>query len=528
VTARRIAEFPALFMLPALFLAVEFTLRAHALPYWLWDNLDPSYIYLLNGMHILEGVAPGHVDHPGTPLQVLVALVLWLSGAGSPGAIGDAAFLNAEALLTRTSTVILIADAGAMLVLGWTVWRRMGALAPALFAETAPFVSMLALKHGIGVKPEPLLLFAVLLLAAAMVQQALRPGRWPLVAMAVAVGFGTACKVTFAPLGLAPLVLLGGWRQRWLYIGVAALAFLICIAPALGALGHMLHWFSRLAIGSGVYGTGPPTVIDPRRYPEAVARLFFARPFFLTVFALGTVVLVLCWRERHAWALAASPGERALAGILLAQLAQMLLVAKQPSAHYVLPALELTGPAAALVWLAAGELEAVANRAVPFRRAYAGILAVVLALQAVAVVRQDSELVRERDGSMAVVMARDFPSCAHVYRDLASSPALAWFDNVMYGSRRYVGRVAPMLPKNDYFSLSWGSGATVETWRGPVAPAELILDYPCIALRGTNLDVLRGLATSFGAYFDGAAVCRAGSEFVLAAHAPCPAGTSAG
>jgi hypothetical protein len=386
---------------------------------------------------------------------------------------------------------------------------------------------MLALKHGIGVKPEPLLLFAVLLLATAMTNEALRPTRWTLLSMAVVVGFGTACKITFAPLGLAPLVLLSTTRRQWAFIGLAGLSLLVFIAPALGAIDHMLHWFGGLAIGSGVYGQGPPTVIDPRRYPEAFVRLFFARPFFLAVFAVGTAFLVMGWRSRRGWGLKASPGERALAGVLVAQLAQMLLVAKHPSAHYVLPALELTGPAAAFLWLAASEFEVVPGRALLFRRTYTGLLAVALVLQAIAVERQDLELIRERDGSMSVVMSRDFPACAHVYRDLSSSPALAWFDNVMYGSRRYSDRVAPLMPKNDFFSLSWGSGALIETWTGPVEPAALMRDYPCIALRGTNLDVLRDIAKSFGAYFDGAAVCRAGSEFVLAARAPCPAGTGA-
>ena len=527
MSGRRLAEFPAIFMLPALFLAAEFTMRAHGLPYWFWDNLDPSYIYLLNGMHILQGVAPGHVDHPGTPVQVLVALVLWLSGAGSPGVIGNAAFLDAETLLARTSTVIFVLDAGAMVVLGWTVWRRMGALAPALFAQTAPFITPLALKQGIGVKPEPLLLFAVLLLAAAMTQQALRPGRWPLFAMALVVGFGTACKVTFAPLGLAPLVLLPDWRRRWLYVGLAALSLLFFIAPALGAIGHMLRWFEGLTIGSGIYGAGPPTVIDPHRFPRAFVQLFFGRPLFLTVYVLGAAIVVLGWYQRRGWGLAASPGERALAGGLLAQLAQLLLVAKHPSAHYALPAFELTGPVAAFLWLAAGEFEAPPRRARLFRLAYGGGLALVVAAQAVATVRQDRELARDRDGSMSIVMARDFPRCANIFRDLSSSPAMAWFDNANYGSQRYIPRIAPLMPKNDYFSLFWGNHAPIEDWAGPVEPEALMRDYPCVTLRGRDLGALRTIAKSFGDYFDGAALCRAGSESVLAAHAPCPAGTEA-
>ncbi|HLN23331.1 MAG TPA: hypothetical protein VK558_05030 [Patescibacteria group bacterium] len=509
-------------LVPLLFLAAELILRGHALPYWLWFNHDPSYQYLLNGMHVLEGVAPGHVDHPGTPIQSLVALVLWLSGGGSRAGIADAAFIQPELLLERASDVILGLDTLAVAFLGLLVWKRSGRMVPALLAQLTPFFSVLALKHGYGVKPEPMLLLAVLLLSAAMVEQALHPSRRSLIALGLVVGFGTACKITFAPIGLAPLLLLATWRQRGTYVAVAAAALAVFLIPAYGALAHMGDWIGQLATHSGAYGGGDKAIIDPHRYPAAFIKLFFARPAYLLLYFSGVGVLALRWRERRREGLAASGVERALWGVLAAQLVQMLLVAKQPSAHYVLPALELSGVTAALLWLLM--LREVKTWMAQRRRIENGfvvLLAFLAAAQTFAVVRQDRELASWRAGSLSIDMARDFPACAHVYVELASGPSYAWFYNHIYGSNRYAARLKPVSPASDYYFLAWRGH--LENWDGPVSPAALMAAYPCITIRGIDLPRMRSIAPIFGAAFDKAVVCPAGMESVLVAGATCPA-----
>ena len=50
---------------------------------------------------------------------------------------------------------MLVLDAAALWLLGWVVWRRTGALLPALLVQTTPFLTMLALKFGIEVEPDP-------------------------------------------------------------------------------------------------------------------------------------------------------------------------------------------------------------------------------------------------------------------------------------------------------------------------------------------------------------------------------------
>ena len=93
---------PAILVLPLLFAAVQFAMRAHAMPYWLEINFDPAYAYLPSGLMVLEGVTPSFFQHPGTPLECLVAAVAWALGYGTPGEIADTAFTHAEDILRAT------------------------------------------------------------------------------------------------------------------------------------------------------------------------------------------------------------------------------------------------------------------------------------------------------------------------------------------------------------------------------------------------------------------------------------------
>ena len=154
---------PILLLLPAAFFAAEWWLRAAALPYWLWFNLDPSYAYLIGGLNLLHGLPPAQFQHPGSPVQVLTALAAWAT-PGDPVAL-------AETILTRSSTAMFALNAAALAWLGLAVRRRFGALLPAVLAQLAPFVTMLALKHGLEVEPEPLLLFSAVLLSIGLVEE---------------------------------------------------------------------------------------------------------------------------------------------------------------------------------------------------------------------------------------------------------------------------------------------------------------------------------------------------------------------
>ena len=76
-------------------------------PYYLL-NWDPEYAYLYNGVAIYSGNAPSHTDHPGTTLQVLIFLFLFLAEFGNSSLIVYEKVLNNPELYLHAVNNILI------------------------------------------------------------------------------------------------------------------------------------------------------------------------------------------------------------------------------------------------------------------------------------------------------------------------------------------------------------------------------------------------------------------------------------
>src|SRR5262245_51688104 len=61
---------------PVLFALTVLALKEARGPFWYGKNSDPDYAYLFNSLVVAQVRSPGHIDHPGTTLQVFGALVL--------------------------------------------------------------------------------------------------------------------------------------------------------------------------------------------------------------------------------------------------------------------------------------------------------------------------------------------------------------------------------------------------------------------------------------------------------------------
>ena len=117
---------PAMAALPVVYVAVTLVLRADAMPFWLWHNLDPDYFYLLDSLNIVNLTTPGHVYHPGTTVQWLGALVLKAAYPFTgPGEITGAVLADPERHLRLIGTVIVALNGGALYCLGVVRFRML-------------------------------------------------------------------------------------------------------------------------------------------------------------------------------------------------------------------------------------------------------------------------------------------------------------------------------------------------------------------------------------------------------------------
>jgi hypothetical protein len=360
---RKLAGGWFLLLLPMLVLLAAFELREARGPHWLSENLDPTYMYLLNSLNVANLHRPFLYQHPGAPVSIAGGLVIRLSHPlTGERELARRVLSDPERYLIRISNVFVACYALALLLAGFCALAATGRAWVALLYQAAPFVSATTVEGLTGVRPEPLLSALALLLGAtallALRYDVRAHARRYALAFGVLVGLGVACKLNFAPLALLPLVLLPGVRARVEYVAAAFVSFVFFTAPIIAPyhLRGALDYFGGILTHTGRYGSGPAGFIDPRRYVEGALSLVAADwPFFALV-AAGLVLLLRARvRGRRGGAggarVAADPAlpdarvvaRRVLLAAVAAELAQFLLVAKHPGARYLVPSLGLAG-----------------------------------------------------------------------------------------------------------------------------------------------------------------------------------------
>ena len=476
-----------LLVVPAVFVVAALALRQAGGAFWEWHIADPSYFYLFDSLHIARLTSPGQSFHPGTPVQIIGALALRLAYPLSSGAdIAVRVFDDPEAHLRLLSNVLIVLNAAALWLAGAAVRAHGGSWPLALFMQAGPFLSMVILKNAYHVKPESLLIAAalalsVLVLAAGQKWSRDGDGRKLALAFGAVAGFGVATKLTAAPVFLLPLFLLGGTRGIAIYALAAAAAFLLFTAPALPNFVHVFDFTVAVLSRSGAYGGGAGFVIDPAAYPRDVLSVA-SRPIVHLQLVFGIIALAIAaWRRRHGQGVPVFE-LRALAGITLAIFIQVLAVAKQPTANYMVPAYMLAPLSVILFYRFVAGLRL--GNATWRRRAgtaVAVLLAAVVATQGLAVRRQYLELAFKRTEASRIDNDR-FAACARIYFFPASSTSFALFLGDWWTGSRESAAVASRVPANDL----WFEQNIVDLRdaHGSRDLGKVLADNDCVFLRG--------------------------------------------
>jgi hypothetical protein len=528
---RDLAAWASLLVLPVCTVLAATAARIAGGPSWLWFNLDPDYFYLLDAVNVLNLTTPGHVYHPGTTVQWLGALILKAAHPLSSGeVVADAVLADPERHLRLISDAFVVFAGFGALALGAAGWRAFGGLLPAWMLQTAPLLSTVIVKHGHHVKPEALLVTATLLLIAVAVMT-LEPGRLErhrqrfAVAFGMIAGFAVATKITALPVFVLPLFVLAGapgaLRAMALYGATAFVALVVFTLPMAGAYDAFFAWMAKVGQGTGAYGGGALGVVAWETYPNNIAKLL-ARPVFHVPLAFALLTLAWAAVRRRRGQLLPVPELRLLAGVVAAELAQVLVVAKQPNAIYMIPALMLSAPAFVVSWRLWAVVAAERGGEAAINRGIAVLLVALLAAQGFAVVKLSRGLTEERTRALTDDDAR-FARCARVYAYAASSPAFALLLADYITGSRFADRLAKTGPANVYWLEHWWdqSRVVVRDWRGPADIAAVLASAPCTMFRGSHWWVTEPLLKRLapGSTFD--ATCSTRDETIVTRGVDC-------
>lgn len=522
------AQYGTALVLPVCFALLAWFLRGQAGPFWQWNLLDPAYFYLLDSLNLLNGDPPGHVYHPGVTVQIFGALMIKLCGLFQGGDVVAHALAEPERYLTWISNSYIVLNGAALFGLGVVARRVLGAWLPTLVCQLAPFMSTIVVKHAFLPKPETMLVFAVCLLIA-LALATFRDDPPAASRDRLAVGFGIvagfiiATKITAAPVLVMPLFLLRSWRGAAIYAGVAVVAFALFFAPAFGAWEVFADWIGRVAMGVGPHGDGAQQVILIDRYPSDFLKIL-KRPSLKVPLILSVLALGASWFARRRGRPVAAGEVWMVIGVGAAQLAQTALVAKQPTAFYMIPSYMLGALSALfairLLWAARP-----VRLSLPVEPGAIGAVAfaVFVAAQTAGMERLSAELSVLRADARRVDNDA-FAGCARIYIYAASAPVYAFYlANYVTGSR-FGEALRPRFSAGDFWIDDWWAWQPVrlKDWRGPRNFAEVRASYPCVYFRGNRPGgIRRFLAAQSGGAEGFDFSCRAGHEQIAVSGVDC-------
>jgi hypothetical protein len=331
-------------------------------------DYDPSYIYLFNGMGLMRGFPPGHVDHPGTPLQILTGMLSFTDWgvrrlAGLTNLGFEAAVLkDPESYLLTVSASLLLLNLLAVYYLGLRIWRATASVAIAVLAQAGYLLFASQLPRFAYVSPEALAIFSAAMTMALLSPYLFSsdPEKRPVGAAGpVLIGgflaIGLVSKITFFPL-LLLLLVIPGRGGKFLGLASVTLFSILLFAPAYSHFSQWLTFMFQIATHSEYYGAGPANVVDLAAVPQRMLAFWRGLPvLYIAILAAGLVGVVQLLRFRRPNMLFWQSG--IFCAIIVASL---LSAIKHFFLRYAIPSLAITP--VVLAWCISQFLQTLANR----------------------------------------------------------------------------------------------------------------------------------------------------------------------
>lgn len=459
-------SFLLLFILPLVLVITAVSLNNARGPYWLGGNLDPEYVYLLNSANLagLRGV--GHIDHPGTPVQLIGAVtirVVHFFNFSSRVDLHTDVLARPEYYLNAVNTVFIAMNAAMLCGLGIVAFLLTQSIAAGLWLQLAPFLSITILQSGlIRVSPEPLLFFSTLAVVTFVVFAAhrdVRPMRFAL-AFGFVIGFGIAAKITFFPIAVLLLIALPRIKHKLVGVAASVLGFVIFTLPIIRMYRVFFDWIYKLLTHSGHYGTGPSRFVSFNKYIKNLNALLTDNLFFSIVLVLSLVILAAALLFPGLRKISLSNRHfRLTAGVAAAQVIGLLMVSKHSANHYLLPELCLTGLALFLIyyyWKHVFSHYKINMNYLKIPAAVLLVIALVFTNPLQQIKTKVKRLVSLKTKSLALHehVQMNYKDYAKIYYYRCSSPAYA----LKFGSdlsRSYYAESLQQLYKDVYFYDNW-------------------------------------------------------------------------
>ncbi|MBF0504439.1 MAG: hypothetical protein HQL14_04975 [Candidatus Omnitrophica bacterium] len=345
-------------IIPFIVLFFSFQFKLATGPYWQFP--DPSYAYLLSSLSLIKNFSTTYIDHPGTPVQILGAVVILLLNMGqSASGIIHRALLAPDFYLNAINLLMVVFVFITSSILGVYTYRQTNDKLAVLLSQL-PLLGLLSLRSFsfydyvlpvvTNVSPEPLLisisiLFNLYFLKLFFAKES-QEERLLTICLGFICGLGIATKLTFCPFLLLGLIICKRW-MKLLFILVSIMSFTLWTIPIITSYVMIWGWIVRLLTHVGGYGSGAGGFVNIHQYISNW-QIILCRCGFLTIFALIGVIFNLVQVARNR---SCSRSNVFFLAITFCILVQSALIAKNYDEHYLVCVISLFSPLFVLFYL---------------------------------------------------------------------------------------------------------------------------------------------------------------------------------
>jgi len=207
----------------------------------------------------------------------------------------------------------------------------------------------------VRVSPEPLLiifmLFIIFLLLSIDYSKENFAPTWKPILIGIIIGCGIFTKITFWPFVLL-VFWFSTWRNRIISFFSLIFTSLLISVPVLYKLESFMNWVFNLISRTGNYGTGEKGVLlDTASMIRNLLNLIQNEPMFFTALFFFIIWQIIIWKNGSIKSIKMKRATTITVIIFI----QLMMVAKFPKPHYLIPCLTLMG--IIFIWIISGSKE---------------------------------------------------------------------------------------------------------------------------------------------------------------------------
>jgi len=311
--------------------------------------IDPVYAYLMNGLTFALGSNDiGHIDHPGTPLQLFCALIIrivgWMRGTND---LATDVLTNPESYIRIIVLALISINCLLLWMLGLFAFKNLKNRYMAVVIQLIPMLSFQLVSFMCVVACESVIdLLSFAIVACIILYDSKNEGRTKLlVIIAVLSALMVSTKISTLCILIVPFFFFEKLKSKVSYLLLAVLFIIVFITPVLDKLGYFMSFIGRIGTHTGQYGSGEQKLFDFTIFFQSL-RMMVTKELYFTLHLLLLLVGWIVITKRNI----KGSLKRLYMGITLATVIQVVIVARHYGFHYLMPVFAMFMPLHAYFW----------------------------------------------------------------------------------------------------------------------------------------------------------------------------------